>query len=73
MTEPTPVLDSQELPSDDFLATTEIDKDGNLTSRRIKLQDVSSELLFQIGANGNKRAMDELASRLIKDHSEKTP
>ena len=71
MTTPTPGLPVPLEPdADDFLVTREIGEDGQLTSRRIKLQDLPPELLFYFGSNGNDRAMSELASRLIKDAAE---
>lgn len=69
-----PIADAKVPPeptADDFLITTEVDEDGNFSSKRLKIQDMPSELLFYFGSNGNDRAMAELATRMVTDMAEK--
>lgn len=67
MTAPTP---QTEATADDFLATTQEDENGNVTTEYVKIQDVSNELLWHYVTLGDERAAAELASRL---EPEETP
>ena len=65
MTTPNPVTPGDN--ADTFLATTQANEAGEVTTEYVALQDVSLETLWHYTTLGDERAAAELASRLGTD------